>query len=451
MDTRDRHALRFKIELIYRNQKLGQILSLLIASYMAWIAAEQLGATLPLVVWWLFAVGIAIVRLFLAARYMQLSQEDKEDSIALWQRRVRIGSLLSGLIWGAGTLLITLNGDIVLQLFTAFIMAGMSAGALPVLGPDRFSYRAYAWPIIVAVIVGVFGADRMHFAFSVLSFFALIVFTRGADHFREMLDDSIRLQHEKDVLLKTVKVAHADAERSNRAKTEFLANISHELRTPMNGILGLSDLLDQEELTPQQRALLTPLRASADDLLKLINDLIQLSALEAGHIKPAPTAFALSDLGISLQATYFQQCTAKGLDLLERFDDDLPPIVTGDIALVQKIFVQLVGNAIKFTERGCITLSASIGEISPQAVVVAFAITDTGPGMSNEQLSNLDGIFVQADTSSVRRHGGTGIGLRIARRLIELLGGKLQIDSTPGQGTTCRFSLPFAIAPADAN
>lgn len=444
----DRHALSYKIELIYRNQKLGQIISLLIASYLAWIAAEQVGAGKALLLWWLSTIAIAIVRLALAARYTRLTQAEKEKNIDAWVLRVRVGALISGLIWGAGTLLITLSGDIVLQLFTAFVMAGMASGALPVLGPDRFSYRAYAWPIVLAVIVGVFDTDHMHVAFSVLSCLALIIFTRGADHFRETLDDTLRLEGEKTKLLNSVNQAHEIADRSNRAKTEFLANISHELRTPMNGILGLSDLLDQENLTPAQRDLLNPLRNSANDLLKLINDLIQLSALEAGHVKPNPTPFALSDLGSSLQATYFQPCYTKGIDLLDRFDDNLPSIVVGDIALLQKIFVQLAGNAIKFTERGSITLTARVQHLSSNKVDVEFSVADTGPGISAEILSALDGIFVQADTSSSRRYGGAGIGLRIARRLIELLGGKLKIESEVGVGSRFSFTLPFEIAEA---
>lgn len=441
----DRHALSYKIELIYRNQKLGQVLSLLIASYLAWIAVEQVGADKALFLWWLSAIAIAVVRLVFAARYMRLAQADKEKDIDAWAYRVRIGALVSGLIWGAGTLLITLSGDIILQLFTAFVMAGMAAGALPVLGPDRFSYRAYAWPIVLAVIVGVFGTDHMHMAFSVMSFLCLIIFTRGADHFSEMLDDTLRLEREKTDLLNSVNRAHEAADRSNLAKTEFLANISHELRTPMNGILGLSDLLDQENLTDAQRELLTPLRASANDLLKLINDLIQLSALEAGHVKLNPTTFALSDLGTSLQATYFHQCNTRGIDLLERFDNNLPAVVTGDIALLQKIFVQLAGNAIKFTERGSITLSARIHELSSDRVEIEFTVADTGPGISADKLSMLDGIFVQADTSVSRRHGGTGIGLRIARKLIELMGGSLKIESEVGVGSRFSFILPFGL------
>jgi signal transduction histidine kinase len=447
----DRHALTRRIELIYRNQKLGQILSLLIASYLGWIAAEQVGADTALFVWWLAAIAIALVRLILAARYMRLTQADKEQTIDTWVHRVRVGALTSGLVWGAGTLLITLSGDIVLQLFTAFIMAGMASGALPVLGPDRFSYRAYAWPIVLAVIIGVFDTDHMHVAFSVLSCLALIIFTRGADNFRDMLDETLRLEQEKGDLLNSVNEAHELADRSNRAKTEFLANISHELRTPMNGILGLSELLEQENLTSPQRELLTPLRRSANDLLKLINDLIQLSALEAGHVKPNPITFALSDLGASLQATYFHQCYAKEIDLLERFDEALPAIAVGDISLLQKVFAQLVGNAIKFTERGHITLKARIHSLSSNKVEVEFTVADTGPGIPADKLNALDGIFVQADTSVARRHGGAGIGLRIARRLIEVLGGDLKIESEVGVGSRFSFILPFELVDEQAD
>jgi signal transduction histidine kinase len=261
-----------------------------------------------------------------------------------------------------------------------------------------------------------------------------------------MLDDTLRLEQEKDDLLNSVNEAHAAADRSNRAKTEFLANISSELRTPINGILGLSELLNQEALTLAQRELLNPLRESANDLLKLINDLIQLSALEAGHVKTNPITFALSDLGSSLQANYFQECNAKHLDLLERFDEDLPAIVIGDIAHLQKVFIQLIGNAIKFTERGCVTLTARIHRRSKNMVEIEFMVADTGPGIPADKLSMLDGIFVQADSSNARRHGGAGIGLRIARKLIELMGGKLKIESEVGVGSRFSFILPFELS-----
>lgn len=448
--TAERYALRHKVELIYRNQKLGQILSILISCYMVWIAHGTVPFEGMLHAWLAATMAIALARLLLANRYMHLSPAEKDSHIESWLRKVQLGSLISGLIWAAGTLLMTLAGDIKLQLFTAFIMAGMCAGALPVLGPDRFSYRAYAWPIILAVIVGVFDRnDHLHVAFSLLSILFLVIMSRGADHFRDMLDDTLRLEYEKGDLLKTVRQAREAAEQSDRAKTEFLANITHELRTPMSGILSLAELMALDNLSEEQRSLLNPLQESAREMMGKIENLIVLAALDAQHTHLKPAPFAVVELLDAMLAIHRHTAEAKGLQIHAHTDKRMPNVLIGDLAQLHVLVDHLVANAVKFTDRGHIDISLDLVEQHAESVQVKFSVADTGPGISDETLQLIGHKLTQADGSATRRHGGIGVGLPIARKLIELMGGQLEITSQPGRGSTFTFTLPFDLPAAD--
>ncbi|WP_306607437.1 sensor histidine kinase KdpD [Azonexus sp.] len=434
--------LNRQVELLYRNLRLGQIASIVNASLLVWIAQGTI-ATTPLVVWWIAALLIAGVRVLQAVRYQASDPALRESSAAGWRQRALLGAASAGLLWAAGALLFMSPGDTTLQLFTGFVMAGMVAGAVPVLAADRLIFRLYAWPVVIAVLVGAYGTDPLHIGFSIMSLLFLLIATRSADYFNDALQETLRLEHEKDGLLKNLDDARQHAERSNRAKTEFLANISHELRTPMNGILGLSELLSQEDLTADQQELLTPLRHSASDLMHKIENLIELSALEAGHCQPNTGPFAVNEMLEGILHRYRQALEAKGLRLVEQVEGDLPPILIGDLDRLRKIIGHLMDNAIKFVDHGEIGITLRLVENREQQVHLEFSITDEGPGIPPEKLAELDGLMIQADGSAVRRHGGIGVGLAIVRRLVTLLDGQFQIESQPGSGTTFRFTLPF--------
>lgn len=446
----DPFVLGRQVELLYRNLRIGQVVSAINASLLVWVAFGQLSNTL-LGTWWLLAILVAAARTVLAVRYDQRPETARHDEAPAWRRRALIGAAGGGLVWAGGSLLLTGSGDTTLQLFTALVMAGMVAGAVPLLAPDKVVFRAYAWPIALAVGIGAVGPDVLHIAVVAMTIVFSLASTRSADYFHDALLDTLRLEHEKDALVGKLNQALQVAEQSNRAKTEFLANISHELRTPLNGIVGLGELLSLEDLTPDQQALLAPLRTSADDLQRSITHLIELSALEAGHVRSTTSPFLATELLEVLLAAHQPLATAKGLTLSEDIDPELPHVLIGDVEHLRQIFTHLLGNAIKFTECGEVNVSAHIQGRTPTGILLEFRIADTGPGISAEKLALLGKLLVQVDGSSIRRHGGIGVGLPIARKLIELLGGKLEIDSQVGTGSLFRFTLPFALPAPDAH
>ncbi|HSG22486.1 MAG TPA: ATP-binding protein, partial [Azonexus sp.] len=208
------------------------------------------------------------------------------------------------------------------------------------------------------------------------------------------------------------------------------------------------ELLEQEELSPAQRDLLTPMRESSENLMHLINHLIELSALEAGQVKLNPAPFAVSELLQALVSSHRKAAIAKGLTIVEE-DPTLPDILVGDIARLRQVFTHLLGNAIKFTERGTVSIYVRVAEVQSSLVKLEFTVADTGPGIAAEILPQLRGLFVQGDGSSIRRHGGIGVGLPIARKLIELMGGEMKLNSEVGVGSRVSFTLPFSLPDAD--
>ena len=444
----DQFVLSKLVDLLYRNIRLGQIVSIFNASLMLWISAALLPSSQLSAItgWWFFASIVAASRIWLARKYNLTDSKQRELDAVRWRKHAFAGAAASGIIWASGALLMMIGTRIELQLYTAFAMAGTVAAAVPVLAADRLAFRVYGWPIILAVAIGSLGTDPLHIAFSVMSILFLLMTTRSADYFHDTLLDTFRLEHEKDSLVNDLQHAKSIAETSNRAKTEFLANVSHELRTPMNGIMGMADLLDMEELTEDQRSYLLPLRSSADDLMHLINQMIRLSALESGQIKLTQQPFAVTDFLEDMLGKENSQAKAKGLVFALEQDPAVPEVLVGDLELLRQTLANLVGNAIKFTDQGQVSISVKVAEHSAEQIKLAFVISDTGPGIAPEKIQQLlSGLFIQADGSIIRRHGGTGIGLPIARKLIELLGGQLEIASQVGVGSTFSFTLPFKL------
>ena len=255
---------------------------------------------------------------------------------------------------------------------------------------------------------------------------------------------------EERELLDELAQAKLAAETASRAKGDFLANMSHEIRTPMNAIMGLSHLGQRSRDLNQARDYLTKIHGSAQSLLQILNDVLDVSKIEAGKLTLEATGFNLHAALDNLSGLLSTQAAEKGLELLFDIDANVPDALIGDPLRLGQVLLNLTGNAIKFTDAGEIVVKVGVAERSVDSVRLAFAVKDTGIGMSAEEIARLFQAFSQADSSTTRRFGGTGLGLTICKRLVQMMDGDIQIDSQPGVGSCFRFTVRLGVAQTPA-
>ncbi|AQU99979.2 response regulator [Desulfococcus multivorans] len=239
--------------------------------------------------------------------------------------------------------------------------------------------------------------------------------------------------------------AKSAADRANRAKSEFLANMSHEIRTPMNAVIGMTYLAMQTPLTPKQMDYLQKIHVSAHSLLRIINDILDFSKIEAGKLDMEQVTFHLEEVMNNVSVLISGKTRDKGLELLIAVSRDVPQVLVGDPVRLSQILINLLGNAVKFTEKGEIVVSVTTQKNVGSNVTLGFEVRDTGIGMTRDQAEKLFNPFTQADSSTTRRYGGTGLGLTISKRLVELMGGEIEIESEIGKGSVFRFTAVFGL------
>ncbi|MDR2162286.1 MAG: response regulator [Desulfovibrio sp.] len=249
---------------------------------------------------------------------------------------------------------------------------------------------------------------------------------------------------------KDLVVAKVSADAASRAKSEFLSNMSHEIRTPMNAVIGMAYLALKTDLAPKQRAYVSKIYGAANTLLGIINDILDFSKIEAGQLSMERVEFKLEDLLDNIATLISQRAEEKGLEVLFGVDANVPAAMVGDPLRLGQVLTNVLNNAVKFTEKGEIIVSCTLDAVLGESIRLRFMVKDTGIGMTREQQGKLFTAFTQADGSITRRFGGTGLGLTITKRLLDLMDGSIQIISEQGRGTTVIFTAAFDLPPLDA-
>lgn len=442
------------VRIAFRQLRAGAAVGLIGA--IALIALLRDRASPAAILAWIGFMAVPMVWAFWLARQFERASPPAADN-PRWGLGLVSALTLGGFGWGLTPWFFPPLAEPGLLLAAhVLLLAALSASSMRVLLPMRKGsvacHLAMMAPVTLRYVVHPDPALLVLVGFVVL-FVGHTLWTNHHNH--RALSDAIASRYQREALTAELRAensrretrevelreARERAESASRAKGEFLATISHEIRTPMNGVIGMLRIVRETELTAVQRDYLKTASDSAEALLLLLNDVLDFSEIESDRLTLARAPFSPVAIARTVADTHHARARDRGLQLDLRLGPDLPPAILGDAPRVRQIIANLVSNALKFTERGRIELRVDCLERSGPRATVQFSVSDTGIGIDSATLSNLFTPFTQADNSLSRRYGGTGLGLAISHRLTKAMGGKLEVQSAVGQGTTFRLVL----------
>ena len=365
---------------------------------------------------------------------------------------IRVTVTLLGLAWGVGAALVLPLISFPTAALILVIFAGIIASALTTLTADPLTFRSFLASITLPVAFALAISERqpLHPAMSAIvamfTIVMLVVSRRAHITLVEHLRVIARLAVSEEAAKRAEAVmreARDLAERVARARSAFLANMSHEIRTPMNAVLGFVELILDTELSTEQRRALELVRSSSEALLMILNDILDYSKIEAEHLELESIPFDVSKVTHATASLLAVRAREKHLELLAEVSPEVPRAVRGDPTRLRQVLMNLIGNAIKFTEQGEVVVSVTTALAADDHVELRFAVRDTGIGIAPEHVGTVFKEFTQADATMTRRYGGTGLGLAISQRLVRLMGGEIEVQSEVGTGSEFSFTLAF--------
>jgi signal transduction histidine kinase len=514
----EKQILKEQVRQLYALAPLGFVATVM-NSVIVFVVMREVAPASLLLPWLAAVLVITGLRGLLVARFRR-TDLDRDDP-ATWSRRFTASLVAVGLAWGCIGL-VPFTFSLAHQVFLAFVLGGMAAGASSTFSKIRHGFAAFSIPTLVPLALHfLLLGDNFHLAMALMTLLFLVLLGKISRHNygvnrtslllrfenREMIETLKRAKDDVDVLnlrlmeeIKAKEVAEAElrlyhgqlertveertadllsaneklrseieerkqieaalqqaqekltaakdaAEAGSVAKSEFLANMSHEMRTPLAGTLGMIGLVLDTEIGSEERQLLEMAKRSSESLLRIIDDVLDFSRIEAGKMRFERKRFRVRQVVATAVEVVSLSAVEKGLGLSWEVDDAVQE-VEGDEGRLRQVLINLLGNAVKFTEKGSIDLTVSRAPAEGGDFLL-FTVRDTGVGISADQLESIFGKFTQIDSSLTRKYGGTGLGLALSRQIVEKLGGKIWAESAVGAGSTLHFTLPAELPPAE--
>lgn len=442
-----------QVRLIVTHAMTGFVIGLLTVGMMVFVLWSVVAPRVLL--GWVLLMGMLTLPVFVMVLRFQ-RESPSLAHIRAWVRWFTLGYGLSGCGWGLGGVFLFPADSLAHQLFLVFIIGGHAAGGMTSLSSIPSVLLTFLCAMLTPIVMRLcWRGDPVLTAMGImLAIFGVAMFVIGR-HLHAVLAENLRLRFENIELVQDLSLAKDRAESANRAKSQFLANMSHELRTPMNGVLGMIEVLSQTAMTDRQRQLVHTAQRSGQNLLVIIEDLLDLSRIEAGKLALEALEFQLREFLDETLALFTESTARKGVTLTCLVHDDVPLFVCGDPIRLRQILVNLVGNAVKFTDHGAIVVQVrratfdvqgqERGEtnlnLGSETLRLYFSVRDSGVGIPQESQARIFEVFSQADNSTTRKYGGAGLGLNIAQQLVQLMGGEIGVESTVGEGSTFWFTV----------